>query len=313
MSSILITGGCGFLGWNIARGLTQLGERVVCYDIKQPDPRLIQWQNDTTKIVEGDVKYFEQILGVIRDERVKKIVHAGAIVGYTSKVDEIIQYIRTNIEGTLNVLEATRVMDLDKIVFISSEEIYGTFQYESAKETHPVNPLGIYATTKCAAESLINLYYMEYGINCLILRTCWVYGPGLPRDRAPWFLIEKALKGEEAFLENGGDQKSDKTYVDDLVQGVRLALSNNKVKHRIFIVASGQVTTLGQMISLIKRIIPGARIGVGSGLLNNSQKVKMPQKGALDISRAREELGYQPQYNLEKGLGKYIRWLKNYL
>ena len=309
VSAVLITGGCGFLGWNIARGLTQAGEKVICYDVKEPDQRLIQWKNEKITILKGDVSNFQQVLSVVKDEKVEKVVHGGAILGYSSNADEIRQYIKTNIEGTLNILEAMRIAGIDKGIYLSSEEVYGTFQTTLAHETHPIDPVGIYAITKYTGESLINLYYEEHDIDCVILRTCWVYGPGLPRERPPWYLIEKAVKGEKGFIKSGADHLSDKTYVDDLVQSVQLALSRKKTKHRVFNIASGQLTTLGQMVDIILKIVPGAQIKVGPGLLDNSERVKLPQKGALDITRAREELGYKPQYDLERGLRTYIEWL----
>jgi UDP-glucose 4-epimerase len=309
LSVILITGGCGFLGWNITRGLAQAGEKVICYDVKEPDSRLVHWKNEKIKIIKGDVGDLKKVCEVVEDEKVEKIVHGGAILGYSSNYDEIRQYIKTNIEGTLNILEAMRIGGTIKGVYLSSEEVYGTFQSTLANETHQIDPVGIYAITKYTGESLINLYHNEHDIDCLILRTCWVYGPGLPRERPPWFLVEKAVKGEKGFIKNGADQLSDKTYIDDLVCGVQLALSSKKTRHRTFNIASGQLTTLGQMVEMIGKIVPGAQIIVGPGLLDNSDRVKLPQKGALDITRAREELGYKPRYDLEKGLRAYIEWL----
>jgi UDP-glucose 4-epimerase len=311
MAAILITGGCGFLGWNIARDVTRSGDRAVCLDMRNPDSRLMHWKNDRIKIIEGDVTDYEKVLGIIRAENIEKIVHGGALLGYTSRADEIRQFIKTNVEGTLNILEAMRVSGVGRAVYLSSEEVYGTFRGRTADETHPMNPVGIYGITKQTAELLIDMYHAEHHVDCLILRTCWVYGPGLPRDRAPWFLIENAVKGVRGFIVNGGDHSADKTYVDDLVQGVRLALSKEKVGSRIFNIASGQSSTLSQMVDAIKKIMPGAPIDVGPGLLDNSDNVKLPQKGALDIGRAARELGYRPEYDLEKGLRKYMKWLSD--
>jgi nucleoside-diphosphate-sugar epimerase len=107
-------------------------------------------------------------------------------------------------------------------------------------------------------------------------------------------------------LDSGADHRIDHTYIDDFVQGTLLAFDVQSPKHRVFNIASGEGHTYREMIRMIEEIIPGSDITVGSGLIRQSEDRDAPQKGALDIERARTELGYQPKYGLFEGLKQYV-------
>lgn len=309
--SILITGGAGFLGAHLARSLARRGDRVVAYDnFLSGVPESLKDLHDNVKLVHGDILDVTFLIRTMIAEKVKKVIHTAALVSFAPSIEKPALTAKINIEGTVNVLEASRILGIERVLDISSEEVYGTFQYEPADENHPMSPTTPYAITKTTAENFEKFFHKFFNLDMIIVRTSWVYGAGLPRPRPPKTFIENSLKGIPTTLDCGGDHRIDHTYIEDFVQGTLLAFDVKAPRHRVFNIASGEGHTYREMIRMIEDIIPGSNITVGPGLIKQSEDLNAPQKGALDIKRAREELGYQPRYGLFEGLKQYVVELK---
>jgi UDP-glucose 4-epimerase len=309
--AILITGGAGFLGSHLARTLVMKGERVVVYDnFSAGLPANLADIYGKLDIVNGDILDLSFLIQTMTRTKVKRVIHTAALVSFASCVEKPVMTAKVNLEGTANLLEASRLFGVQRFLDVSSEEIYGIFQNEPADENHPLSPTQPYAITKMAAERYEDFYHRYFGLDVVTIRTSWVYGPGFPRARAPKSLIENSLKGIVSNMENGADHRVDHTYIDDFVQGALLAFEIEKPKSRVFNIASGKAHTFKEMADMIGVIIPGAKIMVGPGLMRYSADVFAPQKGALNIQRAKSELGYAPQYDLFEGLKKYTEFLK---
>ena len=310
-NSILITGGTGFLGSHLARALTDRGDRVVVYDnFSASIPQNLNACYEKVKMVHGDILDLSFLIRTMIAEKVNRIIHTAALVSFAPSIEKPALTAKINIEGTINILEASRILGIERILDISSEEVYGDFQYEPADEMHPLLPKMPYAITKMTAERFEEFFYNFFGLDIIIVRTSWVYGVGLPRPRPPRIFIENSLKGIPTILESGAEHRIDHTYIDDFVQGALLAFDASAPKSRIFNIASGQGHTYLEMARWVEEIIPGSKISVGPGLIKFSENLDAPQKGALDIKRARIELGYMPQYGLFEGLKTYADQLK---
>jgi nucleoside-diphosphate-sugar epimerase len=309
--SVLITGGAGFLGSYIARALVQRGDRVVIYDnFSTGLPQNLIDLQDKVKFVNGDILDLSFLIRMIMAEEVKRIIHTAALVGFAASIEKPALTARINIEGTLNILEASRLVGVERIMDISSEEVYGHFKYEPADEDHPFSPSAPYSISKVAAEGFDRFFHTFFGLDVVTIRTSWVYGPGLPRARPPKTFIENSLNGVPTKMDSGGDHRVDHTYIDDFVQGALLAFDVKNPKNRVFNIASGKAYTFNEMARMVEKIIPSPKITVGPGLLKYYKTVEGPQKGALNIQRAQSELGYQPQYDLFEGLMKYVDSLR---
>jgi UDP-glucose 4-epimerase len=309
--SILITGGAGFLGSHLARALADRGDRVVAYDnFSAGVPQNLAGCSDNVKMVQGDILDLSFLIRTMMAQKINKIIHTAALVSFAPSIEKPALTAKINIEGTINILEASRILGIDRILDVSSEEVYGDFQYEPADENHPLSPKMPYAITKMTAEKFEEFFYNFFGLDIITIRTSWVYGVGLPRPRPPKIFIENSLKGLPTTLESGAEHRIDHTYIDDFIQGALLAFDAIAPQSRIFNIASGQGHTYLEMARWVEEIIPGPEIRVGPGLLKFSENLDAPQKGALDIKRAQTELGYKPQYGLFEGLKKYANQLK---
>ena len=309
--SILVTGGAGFLGSRLARALVMKGERVVVYDnFSAGLPANLLDISDRLDTVSGDTLDSSHLLQTMLKNGVNRVIHTAALVSFAVCVEKPALTAKVNLEGTINLLDASRIVGVKRYLDVSSEETYGSFQYEPADEDHPQSPTQPYAITKMAAERYEDFYRRYFGLDVVIIRTSWVYGPGLPRSRPPKSFIENSLKGLPTAMDSGADHRVDHTYIDDFVQGALLAFEAKDPQSRVFHIASGQAHTFREMAQMVAELIPGADITVGAGLMKYSPEVFAPQKGALNIDRARKELGYQPRYGLFEGLKKYTEFLK---
>jgi nucleoside-diphosphate-sugar epimerase len=311
MARVLVTGGAGWLGAAVVRRLAARGDQVIVLDNFQSGaPANLEKLGASIRLIPGDITDLSGLLLVIKEHRIQRIVHAAAIVSVVSSLAAPSHVTRVNIEGTLNVLEAMRLFDVERTVHISSEEAYGDFRYEPIDEEHPLVPTAPYGITKVASEHLGRFYRALHKTDFINVRTSWVYGPGFPRVRFPRTLIEAALEKRPLHLPGGGDARIDHTYLDDCVDGILLALDHPSHPYDVYNIASGQSWTTAEMVAIVRELIPGADLSVGAGPYWVTAEMVAPKKGALDITRARTVLGYQPKYDLRRGLAANIDWYR---
>ena len=302
MARVLVTGGGGFLGGAIVAALAARGDTVIALDLafgaQPPAANVIR--------VVGNVIEWPQLARAIADHRPDKVVHCAAIVGVLPSVEAPIATMRVNVEGSLNLFEAMRLFGIRRVVHISSDEVYGAFGAPVIDEEHPCRPLLAYGVSKHTVEQLGRSYGALYGLECINVRTCWVYGPGLPRARVPKTLVDAALAGRPLHLPTGADFRVDQVYVADTVQGVLLALDHPAHPFDAYNIATGQAPSLSEIVAIIKDLVPGADLSVGADPFRYNDHLAPVAKGALDIRRARKHLGYAPRYDIRQGLAAYI-------
>ena len=303
MKKILVTGGCGWLGAAITKALLERGDAVVAMDLAiPPGIAALARENDRLIPVVGDLCEWRQVTEVFRAHRPDAVVHCAAIVGVVTAADIPVKALRVNVEGSVNLFEAMRQAGVRRVVHISTEETYGDFCAAMIDEEHPQRPTSIYGVTKLTVEHYGRVYSREHGLECINARTCWVYGPSLPRVRMPKTFIDAALRGEPYHLDAGYDLAVDQVHISDTVAGALLALDKPAHRYDSYNIATGQAPTLGDVAAIVNDIVPGARITVGRGEYLHGGAVPTAKKGALDIRRARAELGYTPRYDIRRGI-----------
>lgn len=320
--NILVTGGLGAIGSWVTRQLVDRGERVVTYSI-DIDTTLVRDIVDRIAMVTGDIMDLPALLRTIKEYKIQRICHLAAMLGEQARANPWLAF-QVNAVGTLNVLEAARIMDVERVVFTSSLAVYAPFSgeytyptYKPIDEDHPKNPTfkltGVYGTAKLASELLCFHYNQEFGLDFVTLRFSPLLGIARKARGRPFGIqsrmIENAIQGEPTVIPRGGDEKSDLVYIKDTAYSVVLACFAQNLKHRDFNIGTGKLYTLEDLANAIKKIYPEAVFEIGPGLDPGGWS---SYNCAVDISRAREELGYSPKFTLEEAARDCVettKWL----
>ena len=307
MARVLVTGANGFIGLAVVEALASRGDQVIATDLTA-GPRLQALLETPARVSwhPGEITEWPHVVGLVKDQLPDTIVHCAAIVGVPASVGSPIGTFRVNIEGTITVLEAMRLFGIQRMVNISSEEIYGPFETDVVDETHRCLPTKPYGISKFVVEQVCRDYAVAYGLECIHARTCWVYGPYFPRARAPRNLLDAAIAGKPLHLPGGGNYAVDQVHIADVVQGVLLALDKGRHRFDAYHITTGRAVSFNEVVSIIKERLPKADISHGSGPLRFVDGTEAVKKGALSIERAQLELSYQPQWDMRRGLNDWI-------
>jgi UDP-glucose 4-epimerase len=314
---ILITGGLGFLGANLARLLCDSGEAVLATSNRNTVvPTLLSsFVDRSLKIIPLDITSLEKVSQAIKDFAVTSIVHAAvrSEKGNTS----LYQAIDVNITGTINVLEAARIAAIQRVIFISSEAVY-----QGMPTPHPykeeekllITSDRFIPGTKKAGEILCLMYCKEYGMEVISVRATRMYGPLYQGVRnLAGHMVENAANGIPIALANQDPAEAhDIIYAKDAARGVMLLLKAQTLRHRIYNLGFGRLVSLSEFADAIKQLLPKAEIHLGNGPGPlTSTKTPMDINECVDISRLHEDTGFAPEYDPHRGVEHYIKWARD--
>jgi len=300
----LVIGGTGFIGSHITRRLVKGGLNVVTYS-PSGNPRLISDIIDKVTIERGSTTDLSELLSVMKKHNVKLVAYAAAEHPPWTPMN----IVKTMIVGFMNVLEASRLMDVERLVWTSSyaqlgpPELYPT---ERVNEDAPVKPTMLHAPSYVTNEFMANQYYELYGLDVLSMRLGINFGPGRERRGVFDFIVdlfEYPLLKKPVRIP-GGDAKYTLQYVKDAAEAIWVGVKAKNFKHRIFNTCD-EACTLRELAQYVKEEIPDADITVEPG-------GKTPRV-LVDASRIRSELGYTPRYGIRGGVKDYLQDLKKTL
>jgi len=304
---VLVTGGAGFIGSHLVEELAKDYDVVIVDDLStgrlENIDNLITKKN--VKFVKGNITELALLKEVIRD--IDYVFHQAAIPSVLKSIENPLAVNNANINGTLNVLIASRDAGVKKVIYASSSAVYGDSPELTRREDTKPDPLSPYAVTKIAGEYYCKVFYEMYGLKTVSLRYFNVFGPRQdPKsDYAaviPKF-ISSMLQDKPPTIYGDGEQSRDFVYVKDVVQANILACRKNA--GGVFNVACGERITVNELVSEINKIL--------------NKKIApvyvSPKKGDIrhslaDITKAKKILGYEPKYDLEDGLKESIKWFK---
>ncbi len=310
-ASILVTGGCGFIGSHVVDALLAAGQRVTVIDnfndfynpaIKRQNCRPHQDFEDYT-LVEADIRDAEAVAQCFERGQFTEVIHLAAMAGVRPSIKNPVLYQQVNLIGTMNLLEACRHHAVKKFIFASSSSVYGNNKKVPFSESDPVdNPISPYASTKKAGELMAYTYHHLYGIKTACLRFFTVYGPRQRPEMAIHLFTDKIHKGEEIQQFGDGLTQRDYTFVDDILSGI-LACRQADVEYEIINLGRSDTIELKELIRTIEK------------LLNKTAKIrKIPhqpgdvQRTFADISKAKKLLNYKPAVSIDEGLEKFVSW-----
>jgi nucleoside-diphosphate-sugar epimerase len=327
---IALVGGAGFIGHHLALKLKGLGAGVFVidslavnnyYSIKNnmnaiPNGELylgiIQQRLDLLKgkgipLTETDSRDYIKLTEVIKGLDVDTLIHLAA-VAHANKSNKdpysTFDHSLRTLENSLDIARSPR-LNIKHFIYFSSSMVYGNFTSGSVTEETPCEPLGIYGALKFAGEKIVIAYNQVFDLPYTIVRPSALYGPRCVSRRVGQVFIEDALQGLEISIEGDGSDRLDFTYIDDLVSGIVNVLENENSRNQIFNLTYGESRSVSQMAEILIEHFPDVKI-------NHLSKDKlMPSRGTLCVDKARQVIGYNPQFPLEKGFVDYINWYKS--
>jgi len=312
MVKILITGGAGFIGSHLAEKLAQLEHEVVILDnldpyyhvgIKKKNIEIVL-KNKNCNFVNGDILDNEQLENIVK-EGINFIFHEAAQPGVRASVEDPLKPNEVNVKGTLNVLEAARKREVERVVNASSSSVYGKVEYLPFDEKHPNQPLSPYGVSKMVAEHYCRVYNDLFGLPTVSLRYFTVYGPRMRPDLAIPIFTRALLDGEQPTIFGNGEQTRDLTYIEDIVAANVNLLETDNADGEILNIGGGKRVTVNQLFENLKRLT-GRNIEPIYG-----DEIKGDAKHTLSkIDKARQLIGYEPKTIIEVGLEKFVNWFQ---
>lgn len=314
--SILVTGGTGLVGAYAVGMLLERSERPVVFDVALNERLLGAVGVDTSKVtlIRGDMMDLPALISALRDNDCDRVIHLAAFLG-----EEVQRRpysgVRLNFMGTVNVFEAARLEKVARVIFPSSGTVYlGSLGegLEKIDEKIPMNPPSVYAATKASCEFMGRAYAKRYGFEFICLRyTGGLYGPSpaalkATREIAIQQMIRAAVKGEAAKI-SWPYGPAEILYGRDAAKGAVLAALKDKFKETLFHIGNGNMLSGEDIVNAVRKAYPGSDIT----LVKSDNPMPYPESRlASDFSRAKHELGYEPEYSIEKAALDYGATLK---
>ncbi len=314
--NILITGGAGFIGSTLADVLIQEGHSLIVidnfnnyYNVK------IKWRNIAHllshphyKLYVADLEKKEDLLPIFAQNSIDVVVHLAGRAGVRPSLQNPESYVNSNVLGTVHILELMKNFKIPKLVLASSSSVYGNCKQEifseNLKVTEPISP---YAASKLADEQFSYTYSELYGIQVVCLRFFTVYGPRQRPDLAINKFVSLIMENKPIPMYGKGDTKRDYTYIDDIVAGIKAAISYNKTPYEIINLGGGEPITLLQMIQTIEAVL-----GKQAVIEHCPMQPGDVFKTVCDYSKAHSLLGYTPKTKFIEGIKKFIEWKNKY-
>jgi len=307
---ILVTGGAGFIGSHLVEELLTSGHQVAILDDFNDfyDPRIkhanIATVARSVTIHQVDLRDSASVRSLFHRQKFEAIAHLAARAGVRPSIQHPQLYYDTNVAGTLHLLEAARVIEVERFIFASSSSVYGASKkIPFSEDQHLTQTLSPYGATKIASEFLCSTYSHLYRMRVVALRYFTVYGPRQRPDLAIHQFTRRINAGQPIDQFGDGTTRRDYTYIDDIIQGTMTALDYSGPLFDIFNLGESETVQLKDLISVIEDAL-GKKAKINR---LPDQPGDMPLTCA-DISKAKKLLGYNPTTRLSDGLPRFIDW-----
>ena len=306
---VLITG-AGMIGCYLARELVQEGHEIAFFEQNPVEPYIDKVAGrERVKVIRGNVLNLPDIMQAIKESGAERIVHSAALLGaavnkapYTG--------LMVNVNGTINVLYAAHFTGVKRIVYTSTQGIYRVKTTGPITEDQTIEGWSLYSSTKVAAEQIGLQYARAHKIDFISLRYATTYGPSFSAQGSIYGavieeLVTKAASGQSVVVQRTGPflKQNELAYVKDVAHGTALAVKAEELKHNIYNIGSGEFVDLEDLAGGVRKLIPNANIKIEEP---SGPMKKDPHVFPMDISRAKEDLGYKPMYGTPEALKDYL-------
>lgn len=310
-TTILVTGGAGFIGSHLCEKLLKDNYRVVCFDNFNTfyDPRLKEDNlqamkgNENFILVRGDILDKGALDSIFANHQIIKVIHLAALPGVRTSFLGSGSYLDVNIRGTLNLLNMVKEYNVSQFIFGSSSSVYGKDSsvpfVEIENNLVPISPYGV---SKLSAEILCKSYHKLYGIPIAILRIFSAFGPRQRPELAIHQFVRSMKRGEVISMLGDGNSSRDFTYIDDIVEGIVLALKK-PFPFEIFNLGNSKTVKLKELIGLL-----GEKIGVKPKIKQLANHIGDLDITYANIDKAKKFLSWSPQVSFKKGIDRFLAW-----
>ena len=324
---IVLVGGAGFIGHNLALKLKEQGAEVSIIDGLQvnnilafsstvtPIPNrgfylaiLTQRQELLRKagvpVLIQDARDYHALTRLMTELKPQVVVQLAAVSHANKSNKDPFSTFDHSFRTLENALDCSRGLGVEQFIYFSSSMIYGNFLEGSVTEETHCEPIGIYGALKFGGEKLVIAYNQAFDMPYTIIRPSALYGARCVSRRVGQIFIEHALRGTQITIQGDGSDSLDFTYIDDMVDGMTAVMQNKNALNQIFNMTYGEARTLKQMAEIVQEHFPEVSI-------NYVPKDKlMPDRGTLCMDKAEKLIGFKPSWPLERGFPEYIRWYK---
>lgn len=314
MDKVLVTGAAGFIGSHLTELLVKEGFGVRAF-VRYNGKNDWGWlesspmKNDI-EVITGDIRDYDSVLSAVNG--CDSVFHLAALIGIPYSYVSPLAYIRTNIEGTYNVLEAVRQLGLDQVLVTSTSETYGTAQYIPIDEKHPSVGQSPYSATKIAADQLADSYFRSFNTPVKIVRPFNTYGPRQSARAIIPTIITQILSGQTRIKLGNLDPTRDLTFVKDTASGFVEIFRSEKCFGEATNIGMNEEISVGDLVSLISRLLGSEVI-----IEQESQRIRTEKSEVerlwCDNQKIKRLTNWVPSYDLETGLIETIEFLKSNL
>jgi len=309
---ILITGATGFIGSHLAEMCVACGFEVVAFDRYNPNNHW-GWLEDSDfkndmEINLGDIRDYDSVYKAM--DGCSAVFHLAALIGIPYSYTSPLAYIRTNVEGTYNVLEAAKNLNLKQVLVTSTSETYGTAQYTPIDEKHPLVGQSPYSATKIAADQLAISYYRSFDLPVKIVRPFNTYGPRQSARAIIPTIISQILDNVEDIKVGNLSPTRDLTFVKDTAIGFISIFESNDLIGEVTNIGMNEEISIGDLINKIANIMD---VSVKVVQDNNRIRPRRSEVGQLlcDNTKLTTRTKWKPKNDLERGLKATIKWIRN--
>ena len=310
----LVTGAGGFIGSHLAEYLVQKGFEVKAF-VRYNSRNSWGWlegssYKDKIEVYTGDIRDFDSVKDAMKG--IDVVFHLAALIGIPYSYVSPLAYIKTNVEGTYNVLQAARELNTQKVIHTSTSEIYGTAQYVPIDEKHPVNPQSPYAATKSGADQLALTFYRSFGLPVSVIRPFNTFGPRQSARAVIPTIISQLVAGKKSIKLGNLEAARDMNYVLNTCEGFWQVGLHESSTGEVINLGSNREISIKDLAQLI------------ADLMNKELEIEIddqrirPEKSEVerllcDSSKAKELTGWEPRHTLEEGLKETIAWLEDHM
>ena len=316
IKKVLVTGSDGFIGSHLVEALIDAGYEVKAFVLYNsfntwgwldtfPKERM-----DKIEVFAGDVRDPNAVRKAMED--VDAVMHLAALIAIPYSYYAPDAYVDTNIKGTLNVLQAAKTLNIERVLVTSTSEVYGTAQYVPIDEKHPYQGQSPYSATKIGADRLAESFYRSFDLPVTIVRPFNTFGPRQSARAVIPTIITQLLSGKEEIKLGSLEPTRDFNYVKDTVQGFIEIMKSDKTVGQEINIATQKEISIGELANeLIKQINPNAKI------ICDEQRLR-PEKSEVErLLGSNEKIlsltDWKPKYSFEQGIAETIEFLKNNL